>query len=91
MEEPINNLSRDNDKEKSIVIFPNPVSENTFSIKADFRIKDVIILNSQNQIVRKNIKNLENIDVTNLISGVYNICFFNEEGEVIFRKIVISR
>jgi hypothetical protein len=75
------------DELKDIVIYPNPVRDNTLHIKSSFSRLSYEIYNSIGQLVgRGEVKNNQ-IDVSRLESAVYQIQFISDEGSMMKRFI----
>jgi hypothetical protein len=75
------------DELKDIVIYPNPVRDNTLHIKSSFSRLSYEIYNSIGQLVgRGEVKNNQ-IDVSQLESAVYQIQFTSDEGTMMKRFI----
>jgi len=73
-----------------IVLFPNPVSEILSIRAAGITIAHISVLDMFGHLIMQLNDNPEQIDVSDLPPGVYQVIFLTDQGQKISRKIVVG-
>ena len=72
---------------EQIVIFPNPVESYIYIKNSNYKIYNIEILNHLGQNVKTVISGFEDIDVSDLASGIYTLKLISENNTE-FKKII---
>jgi len=82
----INNIEEIN--QVSFSIYPNP-TKNTIIIQSKFKVAKIELYNNLGQLVLTK-QNTQNVDVSNLVKGVYTCKIFNKNGSLGTEKVIIE-
>jgi hypothetical protein len=87
--EPVTGLSGEQEQEMGFTIFPNPAL-NTVQVSCPFEPKEYVLINALGQTLIKETPQTNNfsIDLSKYPSGTYLLQVFNQNGELVTRKIM---
>ena len=77
-----------NDVVPNIILYPNP-TDGKFSIKSDNQIKSVLLFTNDGKNIGKQ-KDINNIDLSDYPSGIYNVMIEQENGAFQIKRIVVQ-